>query len=157
MDGGAYTAPTTKHQFPNEVVLGEVQRVLNEGREVVMVPKGRSMLPFIRGEVDKVLLRKPTELKVGDIALAQVEDYYVMHRVIAINGPQVTLMGDGNLQGTEQTTQAQVAGVVVEIITPEGRHRKPSRGRLWHALLPVRKYLLKVYRKWNKFKLKVKS
>lgn len=152
MNGGAYTAPKAKHQLSNEVVLNEVQRMLNEGRDVVMVPKGRSMLPFIRGEMDKVLLRKPTKLKVGDIALAQVEDHYVMHRVIAIDNQRVTLMGDGNLQGTEQTTQAQVAGVVVEIITPEGRHHTPTRGRLWRTLLPVRKYLLKIYRKWNKLR-----
>ena len=154
MTGEAYMAPSARHQLPNEVVLDEVQRMLAKGREVVMVPKGRSMLPFIRGDEDKVRLRKPTELKVGDIALAQVEGHYVMHRVIAINGQQVTLMGDGNLKGTEQTTLSQVAGVVTEIITPEGRHRKLTKGRLWRTLLPVRKYLLKVYRKWRRVSLK---
>lgn len=155
MNSDAYSTPTAKRQLPNEVVLEEVQRLLAQGHEVVIVPKGRSMLPFIRGDEDKVRLRKPTELKVGDIALAQVEGHYVMHRVIAIKGQQVTLMGDGNLQGTEQTTLAQVAGVVTAIITPKGRQVKPTRGRLWRTLLPVRKYLLKVYRKWNKIKLKV--
>ena len=150
MGEGAYRAPSAKLLLPNEVLLGEVERMLDEGREVLMVPKGRSMLPFIRGEVDKVLLTKPKELKVGDIALAWVDDRYVMHRVIAIDGQQVTLMGDGNLQGREQTTRDQVVGVVVDIITPEGRHHKPTRGWLWRKLLPVRKYLLKVYRKWNK-------
>ena len=150
MGEGAYRAPSAKLLLPNEVLLGEVERMLDEGREVLMVPKGRSMLPFIRGEVDKVLLSKPKELKVGDIALAWVDDRYVMHRVIAIDGQQVTLMGDGNLQGREQTTRDQVVGVVVDIITPEGRHHKPTRGWLWRKLLPVRKYLLKVYRKWNK-------
>lgn len=150
MGEGAYRAPSAKLLLPNEVLLGEVERMLDEGREVLMVPKGRSMLPFIRGEVDKVLLSKPKELKVGDIALAWVDDRYVMHRVIAIDGQKVTLMGDGNLQGREQTTRDQVVGVVVDIITPEGRHHKPTRGWLWRKLLPVRKYLLKVYRKWNK-------
>ena len=101
MGEGAYRAPSAKLLLPNEVLLGEVERMLDEGREVLMVPKGRSMLPFIRGEVDKVLLSKPKELKVGDIALAWVDDRYVMHRVIAIDGQQVTLMGDGNLQGRE--------------------------------------------------------
>lgn len=152
MEGGAYTSPMSKHLLPNEVLLGEVGRMLAEGREVVMVTKGRSMLPFIRGGIDKVLLHKPKEVRVGDIALAQVEGHYVMHRVIAINGQQVTLMGDGNLQGVEQTTRDEVAGVVVEIITPEGRHRKPTRGWLWRKMLPFRKYLLKIYRKWNKLR-----
>jgi len=97
------------------------------------------------------LLRRQNELKVGDIALARVEGRYIMHRVIAINGQQVTLMGDGNLQGSkEQTTRDEVVGVVMEIITPDGRQHKPTRGWLWRKLLPIRKYLLKIYRKWNK-------
>jgi len=146
----AYRAPVAKRLLPNEVLLGEVEWMLAEGREVLMVPKGRSMLPFIRGEVDKVLLSKPKELEVGDIVLARVDYGYVMHRVVAIDGQEVTLMGDGNLQGREQTTRDQILGVVVEIITPEGQHRKPTRGWLWRKLLPFRKYLLKIYRKWNK-------
>lgn len=147
---GAYNAPAVKRLLPREMLLGEAERILSEGREVVLVSKGRSMLPFIRGGVDKVLLRKLEKLKVGDIALARVDNRYVMHRVIAINGQRVTLMGDGNLQEKEQTTINEVAGVVVEIITPDGRHHKPSRGWLWRRMLPIRKYLLKIYRKWNK-------
>ena len=149
-----YIAPLVKHRLPNEVFLGEVERMLAAGRDVVLVPKGRSMLPFIRGEVDKVLLQKasPSQLKVGDIVLAHVEERYVMHRIIALKGDQVTLMGDGNLRGTELAMRNEVVGVVAEIITPEGRHRKPTRGWLWRRLLPIRKYLLKIYRKWNKLR-----
>lgn len=156
-EANGYTTPLVKHRFPNEVLLGEVDRMLAEGREVVMLPKGRSMLPFIRGDVDKVLLRKSPEslLKVGDIVLARLESGYVMHRIIALDRNKVTLMGDGNLNGTEHCTRSEVAGTVAEIITPEGRHRKPTSGWLWRKLLPARKYLLKIYRKWNKMKLKV--
>ena len=149
-----YVSPSVKHLLPNEVLLGEVERMLAEGRDVFMVPKGRSMLPFIRGEVDKVLLRKMSEakLKVGDIVLAYFEGKYVIHRVIALDGDKVTLMGDGNLQGTEQGTADEVKGKVVDIIKPSGRHRKPTRGWLWRKLLPIRKYLLKAYRKLNKMR-----
>ena len=45
-----------KVAFPNEVLLGEIAQLLSVGREVVMTPKGISMLPFIRGEVDQVKL-----------------------------------------------------------------------------------------------------
>ena len=143
-----------KRQLPNEVLLGEVERMLAAGRDVVLVPKGRSMLPFIRGEVDKVLLKQvpQSQLKVGDIVLAHVGERYVMHRIIHLKGNQVTLMGDGNLRGTELATRSEVVGAVAEIITPEGHHRKPTRGWLWRRLLPVRKYLLKIYRKWNKLR-----
>lgn len=138
--------------LPNNVMLGEVSRLLLEGREVVMTPKGSSMRPFIRGEIDSVRLQRPGDLKVGDIVLAHLVCRYVLHRIIAINGDQVTLMGDGNLHGVEQVLKSDVTGVVVEIISPDGKARKPSSGRVWRKLLPVRKYLLKIYRKWNKIR-----
>lgn len=138
--------------LPNDLMLGEVSQLLHEGREVVMTTKGNSMRPFIRGEVDNVRLQRPKELKVGDIVLARFEGRYILHRIIGIKGEQVTMMGDGNLQGVEQVRKSDVSGVVVEIITPEGKRRKPSKGRIWHFLLPFRKYLLKIYRKWNRIR-----
>lgn len=157
LDAVTYMSPTAKHLLPNVLLLGEVDRLLAEGRDVVLIPKGRSMLPFIRGGTDKVLLRKPSAnaLSVGDIVLARMDaGQYVMHRIIAIHDEKVTLMGDGNLQGTEEVERKEIAGKVLEIITPTGRHRKPARGWLWRKLLPIRKYLLKIYRKWNKLKKK---
>lgn len=153
----AYMSPTARHLLSNDLLLGEVERLLAEGRDVVLVPKGRSMLPFIRGGTDKVLLRKPSaiELSVGDIVLARKsEGQYVMHRIIAVADARITLMGDGNLHGTEVIERKNIVGKVVEIITPTGQHHKPSRGWLWRKLLPIRKYLLKIYRKWNKLKKK---
>ena len=138
--------------LPNDVMLGEVSQLLHEGREVVMTPKGNSMRPFIRGQVDSVRLQRPEELKVGDIVLAHYDGRYVLHRSIKIEGDQVTMMGDGNLQGVEQILKSDVTGVVVEIITPEGKKRKPSSGWIWRKLLPFRKYLLKIYRKWNRIR-----
>ena len=138
--------------LPNEVLLGEVARLLGEGREVVMTPKGRSMLPFIRGEVDRIKLQQPDGLSVGDIVLAYFGNRYVLHRIVGINGDKITLMGDGNLKDVEQGDRKDVVGVVVEIITPDNRHRKPGKAWLWRHTLFLRKYLLKVYRKLNKLK-----
>ena len=136
--------------LPNDVLLGEVARLLDEGREVVMTPKGRSMLPFIRGEVDRIKLRQPDKLSVGDIVLAYFGNRYVLHRIVAINGDEFTLMGDGNLKDTEQGVRENVVGKVVEIITPDNHHHKPGKAWLWRHTLFLRKYQLKVYRKWNK-------
>lgn len=138
--------------LPNNVMLGEVSRLLHEGREVVIMPKGNSMRPFIRGEVDHVRLQRSDKLKVGDIVLAYFNGHYVLHRIIAIDDDKVTLMGDGNLQGVEQVQKLDVSGVVVEIIAPDGKKRKPTSGYVWHKLLPLRKYLLKFYRKWNRIR-----
>lgn len=140
--------------LPNDVFLDEVAHLLGEGREVVMTPKGRSMLPFIRGEVDQIKLRQPDSLSVGDIVLAYFENRYVLHRIVAIKGDEIVLMGDGNLKGTEQGDRSDVVGKVVEIITPEHHRYKPGKAWLWRRTLFLRKYLLKVYRKWNKLKNK---
>jgi len=137
--------------LPNEVLLGEVARLLGEGREVVITPKGRSMLPFIRGEVDRVKLRHPDELKVGDIVLAHFGGRYVMHRIIEIKGDKITLMGDGNLKETELGERSEVNGIVTEIIKFGNRRSKPGKAWLWRHSLFFRKYLLKVYRKWIKW------
>ena len=138
--------------LPNNVLLDEVAQLLAEGREVVMTTKGRSMLPFIRGEVDRVNLRQPDSLKVGDIVLAYFENRYLLHRIVDIHGDEITLMGDGNLKGTERGDRSHVVGKVVEIITPDQRQHKPGKAWLWRHTLFLRKYLLKVYRKWNKLK-----
>lgn len=135
----------------DEQSLAQVTHLLDEGKVVVLKQiYGNSMLPFIRGGVDSVRLRKPEGVKVGDIVLAVFGGRPIVHRVIAINGTKVTLMGDGNLKGTEKGNLSEVLGVVDQIISPSGRCHKPGNGRLWRRLLPVRKCLLKVYRKWNK-------
>ena len=134
--------------LPNEVLLDEVARLLGEGREVVITPKGRSMLPFIRGEVDHIKLRQSDSLRVGDIVLAYFENRYILHRIVAIEGDEITLMGDGNLKGTEQGDRFDVVGKVVEIITPDHQKHKPGKAWLWRHTLPFRRILLKLHRKW---------
>jgi SOS-response transcriptional repressor LexA len=137
---------------PDEQNLAQVPRLLDEGKAVVLKQiYGNSMLPFIRGGVDSVRLRKPEGVKVGDIVLAVFGGRPIVHRVIAIDGTKVTLMGDGNPKGmTEKGDLSNVLGIVDQIISPSGRSRKPSNGKVWRRLLPVRKYLLRIYRKWNK-------
>lgn len=123
---------------------------LSEGKMVQLAPKGISMLPFIRGDCDKVLVRKEETVSVGDIVLVVYRGNMLLHRVYAINGTQVTLMGDGNLKGTEKVALDEVLGTVLQIIKPNGRYRKPGKAWLWRHLLPVRRIPLKIDRKLNK-------
>ena len=88
---------------PDELNLAQVPRLLDEGKAVVLKQiYGNSMLPFIRGGVDSVRLRKPEGVKVGDIVLAVFGGRPIVHRVIAIDGTKVTLMGDGNPKGMKE-------------------------------------------------------
>lgn len=136
-----------KRVIPNDILLGEVAALLREGREAVITPTGNSMLPFIRGGVDRVVLRRTDDVTVGDIVLVHTGGRYILHRLIARDGDALTLMGDGNLQGTESCTTADVVGTVTAVIRPSGREQTPGKGRLWRILKPLRRYLLAIYRR----------
>jgi len=133
---------------PNDVLLGEVSSLLDKGKDVVLLAKGSSMLPFIRDGRDSVRLRKHGQVRIGDIVLARVSTgNWVLHRVFSIDGGRIILMGDGNLKGTESCTPDDIAGTVEAIIDEKGRERTPSDGRVWKSLLPARRYILGIYRR----------
>ena len=136
-----------KRVLPNDILLAEVAAVLREGREAVITPTGNSMLPFIRGGRDRVVLRKESDLAVGDIVLVRTGGRYILHRILTIDSDAITLMGDGNLRGTEHCTRAEVLGTVSEILLPDGRSRKPGKARFWRALKPIRRYILGFYKR----------
>lgn len=139
-------------EIPNDVLLGLARKMIQEGHTVTINVKGYSMRPFLENLRDKVLLEAITEPHVGDAVLAEIcPGKYVLHRIIALEGDCVTLMGDGNVRGTEQCTRADLVGVVVQYIRPERTLLASDpvlkrRIRLWQRLLPVRRYLLFLYK-----------
>lgn len=124
---------------------------LKEGKVVAIVPQGISMLPFIVGGVDRVFLLKKEKVEVGDIVLVEYKGRNILHRIYIIDGERVVLMGDGNLEGMEEVTEEEILGTVVEIVH-KGCRRKPGKAWFWRHSLPMRKYLLKIHRKWNNFR-----
>ena len=146
---------TGKIVLPNAIMLGQVSEFLGEGHSVVIMTKGQSMSPFIRGERDSVeLLRRPS-VEVGDIVLAQISPgHYVLHRVNAIREDKVRLKGDGNLDGTEACTMQDICGTAVAILKPGDRRidcfapRWKRRFRRWVAAPRiVRRIVLGFYRR----------
>lgn len=141
----------------NEIIQNAISLV-NEGMRVTFPVKGNSMLPFIVGGKESVDLIKPETVKVGDIVLAWVEGCrYVVHRIIRMDGEQVTLMGDGNISGVEHCRIDDVAALAINVVTPAGKHHNlyaPWRvrlSRLWWRLLPLRRWILAIYRRtWLK-------
>lgn len=139
---------TSKIEISNEILLKEVSELLNEGKEVVLLAKGSSMLPFIRDCKDSVRLKKRSSFGIGDIVLAKIAaGRWVLHRIIGIDGESVTLMGDGNISGIEQCLKKDIAGRVEAIVRPDGKEIVPGKAGLWRKLLPVRRYILGVYRR----------
>jgi len=137
--------------LPNDVLLGEVGRLLREGHSVVLMTKGNSMLPFIRGDKDSVQLERSVCPAVGQAVLAEIRPgVYVLHRLIAVDSDNVTLHGDGNLRGDEHCRMENIAGVVTAIIGPGGRKRGPydKTAAKWRKLpYIVRRIFLAFYRR----------
>ncbi|MBR4756176.1 MAG: S24/S26 family peptidase [Bacteroidales bacterium] len=124
----------------DDILFEMIGELISEGREVIITPKGNSMLPVIRNGLDR-----PAE--VGDILLVKVGGRFIMHRVYAVEWPGITLMGDGNVRGQEHCTADDVIGIVTEIHKDGGRVVIPGKGRLWRLVRPFRRYILAIYKR----------
>ncbi len=139
-------------RIANDILIPELARLIAEGKEVRFTPSGVSMRPFIEGDRDSVILTAlKTPPRRGDILLAQVQTLcgnttYVLHRLIRIENETYILQGDGNLAGEERCALGDIIGRVTRIENPAGRRKMLTRGSVWYALRPVRKWLLKIYR-----------
>ena len=142
----------------NEILIPELARLIGEQKEVRFTPSGVSMRPFIEGDRDSVILGAYTRApKRGDIVLARVgittSPNYVLHRLVRIEGEKYILQGDGNIAGEEVCSRDDIIARVVRIECPDGRRKPLTRGYLWYAFKPLRKWLLKIYRHtWLKWK-----
>lgn len=141
-----------KKEIPNHIILGLARNMIREGHTATIFVKGYSMRPFLEHLRDRVVLDVPEALQVGDAVLAEISpDHYVLHRIIEIDGDDIILMGDGNVRGTETCKRWEVAGVVTHYLRPNrtisaNDPRLCRRIRIWRNLLPIRRYLLFVYR-----------
>jgi len=144
--------------LPNNDILRDLIRLVNEGHRVTLPVKGNSMLPFIIGDKESVELVKPETVAVGDVVLAWINDSrYVIHRVIQVNGEHVQLMGDGNLSSDEYCLTDDVKARAEYVIGQNGKKhylyskRRMQASRLWWKIKPLRRYILAIYRRtWLK-------
>lgn len=136
---------------PNRILLAEVENLLREGNTVTLMTKGNSMLPFIRGEKDSVRLEHSETPAVGQAVLARLAPgHYVLHRLVAVDGQNATLHGDGNLRGDEHCKLSDICGVTTGIVRPNGKICGPfdEAAARWRKLpYTVRRYILAIYRR----------
>lgn len=142
---------------PNEILIAEVKQALAKGHSATIRVKGVSMRPFLEDGRDIVKLAKvqPQDVRVNDVALAEITPgHYVLHRVTSRRGEKLTLMGDGNIRGTESCKDTDVVGIVTAFYR-KGRKRPDhvtglkwrTYSSFWLAIKPMRRIVLGIYRR----------
>lgn len=138
--------------FPNDVFLPFVLDELRQApdKTAIINLRGNSMRPFLKNERDKALLALPKEpCRKGDAVLAEVSPkHFVLHRIVDIDGYNVTLRGDGNLSEEHcklDDIRAKAVGFLRKgRTTPDltTGHKWRFYSWLWTRLYPIRRYLL---------------
>ncbi len=146
----------------DEQIIQEAVRLVQDGVSVTFPVKGRSMIPFIFGGRESVILQKTGSLQRGQVVLAQVgTDRYVVHRIIKVEADRITLMGDGNTCGTESCTPANVLAVATHVVDENGRRRpldsfiQLAKAHIWYMIRPLRRYILAGFRLLRPAKYKI--
>ena len=145
--------PRNHYTMTDNEIIEEAIRLVREGVNVTLPVKGQSMLPFIIGGKESVILHRPGLIDVGDVVLAWVDgNRYVVHRIIKLDYDRVTLMGDGNLT-TEHCALGDIKARVTHVVSADNKKRdlysrwRVRAAKLWYWLRPVRRYLLAIYRR----------
>ncbi len=130
------------HEMNNREMFSVVRDLLLEGSPVRVSVKGQSMLPFFRSGTT-VSLRpvKEEDFRKYNVVLADTGHNFVIHRIISIDGNRVTLLGDGNIYGTESMTRDKVYGII------DCSRAHIFCARIWLWLRPVRRFPLAILRR----------
>ncbi|MBQ9418396.1 MAG: VanZ family protein [Bacteroidales bacterium] len=122
----------------NATFFAAVEAQLAEGLRVRMLLNGRSMEPLLHeGEV-VVVAPVEGEVAEGEVVLFRYRGRHLLHRVVAMEGSQLTLQGD-NCIGCEVVQRNDVVARLVEVprLGAVGCRawQKASRRSLWHKRL----------------------
>ena len=107
-------------------IIEEAVRLVREGVNVTLPVNGYSMLPFIIGGKESVILHRPGLIDVGDVVLAWV---------------------DGNRRLND------IKARVTHVVSADNKKRdlysrwRVRAAKLWYWLRPIRRYLLAIYRR----------
>ena len=118
---------------PDNFLLVEMCERLKEGQEVTMLFGGRSMLPLINGEGDKIRLRPLADgekCKLGEVYLFFYNNHYVIHRLLKIKDGVHVFRGD-NCYSNEEVPREQVLAKLMVIYRPDGSE-VDCEGEWWH-------------------------
>lgn len=136
----------------NVLYFAEVQRMLDDGKEVRIRIKGGSMRPFIH-DGDSVILQTycGEPLQLGSNVLAKHEGKYVFHRYVGKKNSQIVLAGDGNLVLQEYINLPDIIAVA-SVHFPQNSAKEINlnhswarfRGLVWYHIRLLRRIVAKL-------------
>ena len=126
----------------NVTTFSVVRDILLEGDKVTITVNGQSMLPFFRSG-STVTLRpiRKEDFKKYAVVFADAGNHFVIHRIINIEENKVTLLGDGNIYGTESMDKEKVYGVI------DCSALHIFFAKIWLWMRPVRRFPLAIFRR----------
>lgn len=126
----------------NRELFSIVRDTLLEGHTVRVSVNGQSMLPFFRSG-STITLRPVGEedIRKYNVVMADAGDSFVVHRIIEVGDEEVTLLGDGNIYGTERVPRERIYGVV------DCSALHLFFAKIWLWMQPVRRFPLAIFRR----------
>jgi len=130
-----------------------LRELTEEGKEVSMRIAGNSMLPFLVHERDVIYFKKPDRvLRKGDMVFFQRPNgEFVMHRIWRINNEGYYMAGDAQRWIEGPVKENQIFAIITKVCR-KGTWIGPGDfwwefyEHMWLGLLPVRPYLMRIYR-----------
>lgn len=141
----------------NELYFEEVQRLLDQGKEVCIRIKGNSMLPFIKSG-DRVLLvaYRNTPLLMGSNVLAKHEGKFIFHRYVGKKNGNIVLAGDGNLVLCEYIASSHILAIATKhyagdnkIGTDINNTWTRLKGMIWYRIRILRRIITSLKRRFS--------
>ena len=126
----------------NVATFSVVRDILLEGDCVTVAVKGQSMLPFFRsGTTVTIRPIREDDFKKYSVVFADTGNHFVIHRIISVDNNRVTLLGDGNIYGTESMTKDKVYGAI------DCSKTHLFFAKIWLRMRPVRRFPLAIFRR----------
>lgn len=133
---------TSARTIANRELFSIVRDTLLEGNTVRVAVKGQSMLPFFRSG-STITLRpvREEDIRKYNVVMADAGHAFVVHRIIEVGESVVTLLGDGNIYGTEKVSRDKIYGIV------DCSPLHLFFAKIWLWMRPVRRFPLAIFRR----------